>query len=244
MSATQKQLLYILTATIGVITLILPQFVFAQDYQPLTAIPGIDQSGGSGLADYINALFLLSIAIGGLLAVLKIAIGGFKYMMTDVITDKGDAKKDITGALLGLGILLAAVTILTTINKDLVNLDILDGPPVDINAPQKIKPAAPTITDCPEGQVFIKGADGNRCGKPGEQNIIPITSAENEFDAQEQCERYLGGQYKNGECLTSDGVEFHFPGVEDIEERKARCNTPGSGLYWDYDLEKCFERSF
>jgi len=111
-----------------VVTILLftiPSISLAQ-YVPLTGIPGVPKGGGT-LVDYINALFVLSVVVGALLAVIKIAIGGFQYMMSDIITSKESAKKDITGALLGLGILLASTTILFTINKNLINLDILNG---------------------------------------------------------------------------------------------------------------------
>jgi hypothetical protein len=53
------------------------------------------------------------------LAVLKITIAGVKYMLSDVVTSKESAKKDIQGALFGLLIVLAAVIILNTINPSL-----------------------------------------------------------------------------------------------------------------------------
>lgn len=110
---------------LGGFYVLLPLIADAQ-YQPLTGIPGVTDTGGNtSLAGYVNALFILSVVAGALLAVIKIALGGFQYMMSDIITSKESAKRDITGALLGLGILLASVTILFTINKDLVNLNIL-----------------------------------------------------------------------------------------------------------------------
>jgi|GEM_PF-1813364 len=95
-----------------------------QTYQPLTAIPGVSPTGGTSLATYINSLFVLSLVIGAILAVVKIAVGGLQYMLSDVVTKKADARSSITGALLGLGIIIASVTILYTINKDLVNFNI------------------------------------------------------------------------------------------------------------------------
>jgi len=104
--------------------LVLAQTAAPQTYQPLTAIPGVSPTGGTSLATYINSLFVLSLVIGAILAVVKIAVGGLQYMLSDVVTKKADARSSITGALLGLGIIIASVTILYTINKDLVNFNI------------------------------------------------------------------------------------------------------------------------
>lgn len=109
-------------------------------YTPLTTIPGVTNAGG-GLVGYIQALFLLSISVGALLAVIKIAIGGFQYMMTDVVTSKENARRDIFGALIGLGILLASVLVLTTIYPDLVRLDIFTGRTPASTKPEPFNPA-------------------------------------------------------------------------------------------------------
>ena len=101
--------------------------VFAQEaYQVLVGVPGVDTTSGVDVNDYVNALYALSISIAALLAVIKIVIGGVKWMTSDIVTDKGDAKKDIKGALVGLLIVLAAVLIISVINPQIleVNLDL------------------------------------------------------------------------------------------------------------------------
>lgn len=94
----------------------------AQEYIPLAGIPGVT-SGSVNLTSYINALFLLSISLGAMIGVIKIGLGGFKYMMSEVVTSKEDARKDITGALIGLGILLSTFVVLYAINPELVNMN-------------------------------------------------------------------------------------------------------------------------
>lgn len=117
MNRTTKQL-----TTFGVLAffLLIPVFVLAQPaYEPLVTIP----STGNDLTDFdgfINGLYILSITIAALLAVIKIIIAGVKWMTTDVAPSKGAAKKDIEGALLGLIIVLSAVLILTVINPEIV----------------------------------------------------------------------------------------------------------------------------
>lgn len=73
--------------------------------------------------DYINAIYVMFISIAALIAVVKIIIAGVKYMFTDIVTQKGEAKKDIQSALLGLLIVMSAVLILFVINPDLTTFD-------------------------------------------------------------------------------------------------------------------------
>lgn len=111
--------------------LLIPVFASAQDTLYLVGIPGVDI--GSDFNSYINALYKLSIAIAALLAVIKIIIAGLKWMLTDLITSKEDAKKDIQGAVLGLLIIIAAVIILETINPQLTKTQIFVAPGEDLD---------------------------------------------------------------------------------------------------------------
>jgi hypothetical protein len=97
-----------------------PIAVFAQKkYMPLVEIPGITDGGGASFSEYINFLYILSITIAALLAMIKIVIAGVKYMLTDIVTSKEEAKKDIRKALLGLLLIMGAVLILNVINPQL-----------------------------------------------------------------------------------------------------------------------------
>lgn len=126
--------------------------VFAQDssnYTPIVTIPGMKDFNSSkgGVEQYINALYILTITIASILAVVKIIFGGVKWMLSDVITDKSAAKKDIRGALLGLLIVLSAVLILNTINVNLTNLNIFQ------NAPELGPLGGPDLSDTGAGTV-------------------------------------------------------------------------------------------
>jgi len=77
------------------------------------------------LATFFQTAFRAAITIGAILAVARIAYGGFLYMTKDSFSVKSDAKKIITDALIGLVLLLATVLILRQINPKILNLDIL-----------------------------------------------------------------------------------------------------------------------
>ena len=95
-------------------------------YKPLVGVPGL--SGSTNFGDYINALYGLSIAVAALMAVIKIIIAGVKYMLSDVVTSKQEAIGDIKGSLLGLGVVISAVLVLTIINPQLTKTEIFIDP--------------------------------------------------------------------------------------------------------------------
>jgi hypothetical protein len=102
------------------------EFTHAQGYTPLAGLPQV-QGQNQGLAAYFNRLYMVTIAVGAILAFLKISIAGVKYSLTGIVTDKEDAKKDIKGALFGLAILLIPFIVLNTIYPGLTNLNILNN---------------------------------------------------------------------------------------------------------------------
>jgi hypothetical protein len=128
---------FLTLGVIGVVFLsVIPTGVHAQEFIPLVGIPYVDtQSSDLSLAGYVNALYTAAISIAAFMAVVKIIFAGVKYMLSDVVTSKEDAKKDIRGALIGLLIVIGAVLILNTINPQLKGLGALEGmTPVNMNS--------------------------------------------------------------------------------------------------------------
>lgn len=113
----KKTLLILFTALVSVTV------VNAQGYQPLVGIPGLDDVN-SDFGTYVNTLYALSISIAALLAVIRIVVAGIKYMLSDVVTSKAEAKKDIQNSLIGLLVVLMAVLVLTVINPNITNVDL------------------------------------------------------------------------------------------------------------------------
>lgn len=77
------------------------------------------------LAGFFSLLFSASIAIGAILAVLRLGYAGIIYMTTDLWHWKQGAREMISQAVLGVLLLLAVYLILFQINPDILNLDIL-----------------------------------------------------------------------------------------------------------------------
>lgn len=113
------------------VLLFLPTISFAL-VEPvyLVGIPGVNAN--LSFDSYINALYALSISIAALLAVIKIIIAGVKWMLSDIVTNKQEAKSDIWGATLGLLLVISAVLILGVINPQLTTTGIFLTPAANI----------------------------------------------------------------------------------------------------------------
>jgi len=154
MTLQNKQLYKILIACGVVIFSFVPLLTFAQDGPSkfLIGIPGISGEDFN-FNGYINAIYALFISIAALLAVVKIIVAGVKYMFSDIITQKSEAKKDIRGALLGLVVILGAVLILNLINPNLTEFS-LDVKSLD-PSPEQVQGVLNQITTNQSGRSII-----------------------------------------------------------------------------------------
>ncbi len=111
-------------------------------YIPLEDVPGLP--GGDqpvSFSSYLAAIYKVGIILAAILAVLMIVIGGIQYMMAAGNPGKlGDAKDTIWQAILGLLLVLGSWLILSTINPDLLKMEI-GGATLN---PATTAPTAPT----------------------------------------------------------------------------------------------------
>lgn len=94
-----------------------------------------------GLGKYVSTLFTISLSVGAILAVMRIAYAGYLYMGSDMWGKKQQAREILGDVTLGLLLLLSIVLILKQINPQLLNLDVLNK-----NNVQQAQPA-PTNTN-------------------------------------------------------------------------------------------------
>ncbi len=165
----KKILFFVITTLIFV-----PGITFAQRY--LVDLP-IDTKGSFN--EYINLLYKMSISIAALLAVVKIIIAGAKYMLSDIVTTKGEAKKDIRGALLGLLLITGAVIILNTINPALtdggLNIKKLEKVSATINPPPVAVP--PTVGQTAANAQAAAAQAGSQIPPGCNQRTVTDTAA-------------------------------------------------------------------
>lgn len=88
-------------------------------------LPGTGGDSVESPGQYVSRLYTFGLSIAGILAVGMIVAGGFIYMTAAGNASKIDRAKDfISGALLGLLLLLASWLILQTIDPNLTDLRI------------------------------------------------------------------------------------------------------------------------
>ena len=99
-------------------------FVFAANVEYKQLEPnafgkeGVDTTNLTGL---IGAAFKIGLGIAVVLTIVMIIFGGIQYMTTESFSGKGDARKRITDALIGLGLALVSYLLLYIINPCLVD---------------------------------------------------------------------------------------------------------------------------
>ncbi len=128
--------------------------VWAQDYVPLEALPGVTDTG-TNLTEYLSAIFNLGIGLAGVFAVLMIVVGGVQYIGGAASPSaRSEAKNRITNAILGLLLATSSWLILYIINPDLIKntlsvtstLVSLSPPSVSTPEPAPVTSPVPTPT--------------------------------------------------------------------------------------------------
>jgi len=188
-------------------TAVAPATPSSGGFVPLTNLPGLpDDTGKRTLADYINVLFRLSIGIGALIAVIKITFAGIKYMGTDSFSSKEEAKKDITGALFGLLIMLSTVVILQLIYPNILNINVLQKlEPVEVQTSSgtggPVQTGAGTTLNLPNGQNCVdpRNCSSGYCkppatGQMSEQNAGTCQAAPTQSGLPKDAECNAGQQ--------------------------------------------------
>ena len=127
-----------LVSTLAAIALIIftPPLAQAAQFQPMVGIPGLSTTGNYTFVDLVNRLYIFLIAIGAVIGVIKIALAGVKWATSSSGSSISDAKEDIKGVLLGLIILMVPYIVLSIINPQFANLNVLTLKPLPIPAGQ------------------------------------------------------------------------------------------------------------
>ncbi|MBI5742479.1 MAG: L,D-transpeptidase, partial [Candidatus Niyogibacteria bacterium] len=98
--------------------------VAAFTYEVSEALPGMTSTSVSNTGDYLSNLFYFLLGAAAVLAVVKIVMGGLKYIYSSMSPPAlEEAKADIQAAVFGLILALASYLILYTINPNLLTLD-------------------------------------------------------------------------------------------------------------------------
>mgnify|MGYP003393635183 CR=1 FL=1 len=121
-------LFIISTVIFCAIIMICVDHAFAQEFKTLANYERsflADVYKQDGLAPLANNLFLMALSFGGIAAVLRFAYAGYLYLGSDMWGNKQHAREILGDTALGLLLLLAIALILTQINPEILNLDVL-----------------------------------------------------------------------------------------------------------------------
>lgn len=138
--------------TLYTLTLFISNFAYGQtnapvtgEYTVLTPLPGTTIGGcttincKADINSYLSGLLGLLISIGAVLAMVYLGLYGFQYATTDNVSKKSESREKLWEIFEGLLLILTAYTIISTINPDLVKIDL------EITSPKSVA-FAPTTT--------------------------------------------------------------------------------------------------
>jgi len=95
------------------------------EFIPLTDLPP-EFYKTTDISGFFNAVFRYGIVVAGFLAVIMLVVAGFKYMTSDAVGSKSDAKDQIFSAITGLLLILLSAVLLAIINPDILKLNFLN----------------------------------------------------------------------------------------------------------------------
>lgn len=133
------------------------------------------------LSGFIIDGFRIAVAASAALAVIMIIYGGIQYLSTDVVFKKGDARKTIEQALIGLLLVMSSYLILRTINPAFVNLGALTD---------ATKPAPPA--------EYEYGLTMNYLDPKDTEVTTPVSTA-TYYSSMEECQAYQAEKEKDPE---------------------------------------------
>lgn len=98
----------------------------AQNYVPLSPLPGTGEVSTSEPAEYFRNMFRVLVGVAGVLAVIIIMFYGIQYMLSTSEGKKSTARMGISSVVFGIFIILLSYIVLSVINPDLIKLRFFD----------------------------------------------------------------------------------------------------------------------
>jgi len=112
----------------------------AQEYVPISETPFIKEGPLPTIEVYLNKIFVFTLGIAGLLAVINITMGGITYITSSSGGSTEAAKAKIADAIKGLLLILATYIILNAVNPEILKFNFLNNkelqPPEEKVGPQ------------------------------------------------------------------------------------------------------------
>ncbi len=94
------------------------------DFQKIFGVSANSGNNAQDLGTFINSAFKITLSIGAILAVLRIAWAGYQYMSSDAWGEKSHAKEILGDVTIGVLLLLSVWLILNQIDPTILQLKI------------------------------------------------------------------------------------------------------------------------
>lgn len=115
------------------------------EYAPLAPLPfpGLDGGGTPNLETYLQGIFRMLLIVAVVLSVIMIVIAGFQYVASSANPQgKGEARKRLSGALIGLVLALGSWLLLDTVNPNFASNLSITIPKVSLAGDADVQPSS------------------------------------------------------------------------------------------------------
>jgi hypothetical protein len=152
------------------------------EYAPLAPLPfpGLDGGGTPNLATYLQGIFRMLLIVAVVLSVIMIVIAGFQYVASSANPQgKGEARKRLSGALIGLVLALGSWLLLDTVNPNFASNLSISIPMVSLTVDQQLYSDYEQLAPS-SGQAFVlNGTFDNPQTSPGLDIFLSLINEQN-----------------------------------------------------------------
>jgi len=185
-------------------------------YTPLMPIEGLTPAGNEpvNLTKYLNNLYVFTVSIAVVIAVLMITVGGFSYIVGASSGDKSEGKEKIKNAIFGLVLMLLSYLIVNTINKDALNFDFFRTAPAGVDEFAKVDLNGIGLNTGDPAVNYGGGFDQTQKGKWGLFVVTTSSAASKDFyfDSKELCEQ------RKSELSGQTTLKYQLPPTRECKE--------------------------
>ena len=207
-------------------------------YTPIEDVPGFEGQT-QAFPQYVRSIYILSMWLAGISALLMITVGGFWYMTSAGNTSRtGKAKGIITDAIIGLVLMLTAWLILNTINPDLTSITLSGAGGVSSVTSSGGGSASTPATSGTQGNCGGMTTNvGNQCDLvSGDLNSLMTCMAKNGAagTVESVTSRNVGNNLAKSKQCCSEGGTALCPHAKGSCHAGCASSTPGYSQALDY----------
>lgn len=216
---------------------LLPDTAAAEEFKSMLGdVPFLNEGSINSSGDLVNGLYVLSITLAAILVVIRLIWAGMNYMFSELVPDKADAKKDIRAALIGLLIVLGAVTILDTVNSDITGINVIPDVSLestDIDTSPFLDSGIEAMLSTPGSPLFGTVPTAYSCGRT---DMVSCEEVRRKCQERSSCVDSIVRTSPSPSVI----VFNRKPPEQLFEQHRQECEARG-GEYQKVDIDGTFE---